>query len=401
MNADVTYRFTYPSRLGAPSYQNGADNTAHGNETCYVVEGTAVRTCTNNSFDFTFNFANTGGYRAGIETNNADDDLTVRDIKHRIQIYLDGVLKGEIANPATNPDVQTGSLYLGYVSAGVHTVRYQWINDWNDPPLDSNLRIHRVWIQQDDNAYQPHSYNAMVDADFDAVLYAQRSCGDPATEFACNNNCVSSAIMNCGGYGLSFTDPGFNLMPAPVGAPATIYFIVDGKLGERGDFELKLNRVMHRNNPCSTMLDSVRRVDATAGGEYRGNIDGYVNDMLDASFNWLKTTCHSASAAGSDWPASAWFVLKPARDTTYRIWTDETTPTNWFDTVITVWENTSALGCRGTKSFLGCAHMDGQNGPSSPTQYQGSLSGGRIYMVGISRYDRPTAGNYIVHFDIL
>jgi hypothetical protein len=401
MNADVTYRFQIPSRVGAPVYQNGVDYTARERPDCTIVDGTAVGCCSTNWWEYTFAFPATGGWRAGAETENYTMDLTSWDVKHRISVYLDGVFKGEIVNPATTPTRQTGSIYLGSVTAGSHVLRYQWTNDWYDDPQDSNIKIHRVWIQPDDTPSQLYAYNVMVDAEFDAALYAERACGVAATEIACSNNCVDSALLDCGFYGLSISDPAFTLLPVQVGDAAEIFFVVDGKLGERGDFQLKISRILHKNNPCAAVVDSIRRVDATAGGEFRGNIDGYINDMMDATYNWLKTPCHGPGAAGAGWPATAWFMLKPTATTTYRIWTDETTPATWFDTVITVWDNSSALGCGGPKTYIGCAHSDGRNGPDAPTVYQGTFVNGMTYLVGISNYQLPTAGNYVVHFDIM
>jgi hypothetical protein len=66
-----------------------------------------------------------------------------------------------------------------------------------------------------------------------------------------------------------------------------------------------------------------------------------------------------------------------------------------------VWENNSGLGCGGPKTYIGCAHSDGRNGPDAPTAYQGTFVNGQTYLVGISNYQLPTAGNYIVHFDIM
>jgi len=401
MNADVVYRFRYPGELGAEITQVGTDHTARQRDNCHITDGTAVGCCVTNWWEFTFNFPAAGSYRAGIETENYNFDLSAQGIRHRVMVYLDGVPKGEIVNLATTPEHRRGTIYLGNVAAGNHVIRYHWINDWYSAPFDSNIKIHQAWIQEDNAPYQLYSYNAMVDAEFDSALYARFTCEDTAGEIACNNNCVGTSMLDCGFYGLAVSDSAMTLLPYPVDSPPELFFIVDGKLGERGDFELRISRILHKNNPCAVVADSIRRIDATAGGEFRGNINGYINDMLDAGFNWLKTPCHGAAGAGSDWPATAWFVMKPEADTVYRVWTDEETPATWFDTVITVWDNTSALGCGGPKTYIGCAHLPGRNGPDNPTQLQGTLRGGNVYLVGISIYSRPTAGNYIVHFDIL
>jgi len=402
MNPDVTYSFQYSTWLGSEINKNGVPYNAHQHGNCEIIDGTAVGCCTNNWWEYVFNFPSSGNYRTGIETSNYPMDLTSPGIKHRVSVYLDGIFKGEIVNPATSPQTSKGSIFLGWVTAGNHTIRYYWTNDWYVPPNDSNIKIHRVWIQSDNTPYQLYSYNVLVDGEFDTVLYARRSCEDPSTQLFCNNNCVTTGLLDCNFYGLDVTDSGITLPPYPAGELGRVWLIVDGVGGERGDFRLQIFRIQHKNNPCATVRDNIRLVDATKGGEFRGNINGYLNDLFDSSSStWIKTSCHSSSGTGSDWPARAWFVIAPSQNTNYRIWTDELTPANWFDSVIEVWEVNTLLRCGGSKTLKGCAHINGQNGPASATTYSLNAEGGKVYIVGVSPYDRPVAGNYIVHFDIL
>jgi len=555
------------------------------------------------------------------------------------------------------------------------------------------------------NAFQLYAYNIILDADYNSVLYAQSSCGVSSTMITCNDNCVSSTLLDCTAYNLGRYDSAIVLPPYPVGSRKTIYLGVDGMAGSKGDFKLQIHRVNHRNNPCWYASDTPRRVDATQGGEYRGNINGYINDIMvsetwnyerdinltpstpvngyqvmivltpatfnysrvsadgrdirfydtagnklsywieqwnpagtsiiwvrvissganriimkygngsavsesngygtfdffddfegstlnssrwntsghsgypgilyqvnsgrlevwsdnqwrilnanrtissgvtaivesrlqetpgtsswhahylvrntnannqrlgvyhngsvwqvqlningsysypanlgnivtgswvkmqikkksstnleiarlrddnrnvearyetnqsawsgidwmfvtwkyyntrsyfdwvlerkyaanepvatigaerasGTTYNWMKTPCHKVtSGAGSDWPGNAWFVLNPASTTTYCVWTDETAPAVWADTVITLIDNTvpSGGGCGGLKRYLGCAHLNGQNGPANPTKMQITVPGGSTYMIGISSFDRPSSGNYRVRFDL-
>lgn len=252
------------------------------------------------------------------------------------------------------------------------------------------------------NSYQLYSYNVVLDAEFNSVLYAQAGCGNPSTELTCNDNCTSDVMIDCDAHELGILDSAVNLPPAPVGMTKNIFLGVDGIGGARGDFELQIHRVSHRNNPCYRTADTGRRIDATFGGQFRGNINGYINDMHDAAHTWLKTPCHGPGGAGSDWPGNAWFTVSPALTTTYCIWTDETNPAAWADTVISVWDNTlpSGSGCGAVKRYVTCAHMDGRNGGINPTKVELTVPGGSTYMVGISSYERPTSGNYAVHFEI-
>jgi hypothetical protein len=252
------------------------------------------------------------------------------------------------------------------------------------------------------NDFQLYSHDIVLDADYNGLLYAQSGCGSTLTEIICNDNCTSNPMITCDTYGLGLLDSAFNLPPGPVGSMYVAYLGVDGIGGARGAFHLAVHRISHTNNPCYTTADTGRRIDATYGGEYRGNINGYINDILDASHAWVKTPCHAAAAAGADWPGNAWFSLHPPLTTTYCVWTDEATPASWFDTVISVWDGTmpSYSGCGAVKRYLDCAYLAGQNGSITPTQTEIVVPGNATYMVGISSYARPTSGNYAVHFDI-
>jgi len=247
--------------------------------------------------------------------------------------------------------------------------------------------------------FQLYSYNVILNADFNSVLYARADCANAASEVLCNDDCVSNPVLNCGFYGLGPTDSALNLGPAPAGSSHVYYFIVDADGGLTGDFVLEINRVSHANNPCRSWRDNVRVVDATAGGVYRGNIDGYADDLMDAGFNWIKTPCHGADAAGFDWPARAWFKLQPAVNTTYRIRTNEGQSAAWFDTVIEVWDNSLVRGCDGIKTYVTCAHINNRN---NDTRVDNLLvPAGSTYLVGISSYGRPVGGDYHVRFSIL
>ncbi|MFH1434580.1 MAG: fibrinogen-like YCDxxxxGGGW domain-containing protein [Pseudomonadota bacterium] len=247
--------------------------------------------------------------------------------------------------------------------------------------------------------YQLYSYDATLKADFDPILYAQGSCGNVVSQIECNDNCMAHDTIDCDEYGLGLLESAVKIPPYAVGTHRTIAFMVDGRGGDRGWFQLQLHKVLHKNNPCHYAFDDGKRVDATYGGEFRGNVNGYINDMITDDYVWLKTPCHAGESANSDWPAYAWFVLNPPLNTTYCIETDEQTPETWFDTVISVWDNTFPTGCRGFKLYQDCAHLEGQDAASNPTKLEVTVPGNAVFMVGISTYGRPTSGNYKVHFN--
>ncbi|MFH1434577.1 MAG: hypothetical protein ABIJ56_02555 [Pseudomonadota bacterium] len=243
--------------------------------------------------------------------------------------------------------------------------------------------------------YQLYSYNFTLNAEFNSIMHIRRDCPDPNTEVGCNDDCVSNPILNCGFYDLDATDSAVTVQPQPAGTNQSFYVAVDGRGGARGDFKLEVQKVIHANNPCKTWRDNIKVVDATDKGTYRGNINGYVNDLI-VSGVWLKTPSHSGATASFDWPARAWFKLQPDVATAYTIWTDEVTPATYFDSVIGVWDNSLVRGCDGTKTYISSAHIAGRN---SRTEVNVLVPAGKTYLVGISSYDRPVSGNYVVHFD--
>jgi hypothetical protein len=247
--------------------------------------------------------------------------------------------------------------------------------------------------------YQLYDYNAVLDAMFNSVLYARTDCASAASQVLCNDDCISSTVLNCGLYTLGATDSAINIGPQPVGATRQYYLIVDGKGGQRGTFTLRVDRLAHANNPCQVRGDNPNVVDATAGGTFEGNIDAYADDMMDAGPSWIKAPCHGADVAAFDWPARAWFRLQPAAATTYRIQSDEISPPGWFDSVIEVWDNSLVRGCDGIKLYVACAHINGQDNVTVLNNL--AVPGGSTYLVGISTYGRPTGGDYRIVFTVL
>lgn len=258
--------------------------------------------------------------------------------------------------------------------------------------------VYYLEVNVDPDAFQLYSYNVTLDADFNSILYVRKDCSDPATEIVCNDDCIPDPILNCGEYDLDPLDSGVTIGPQPAGSSNIFYIFVDGRGGGRGDFQLEVNRVIHQNNPCRAHWDNVRVVDATEGGEFRGNIDGYINDLISSGV-WLVTPCHSTETPAFDWPARAWFKLAPSVDTRYRITTDETIPSVWFDTVIEVWDNSTIKGCDGVKSYVTCDHNRGRNPRTRINNL--NVPAGSVYLIGISSYSRPVSGNYVVTFEII
>lgn len=144
----------FVSYTKAISTKTGAQYST-ATSSCLVNNGTYVGSCVNFSADYAFSFPTTSYYRLTTKTDNYPEDLTIVDIYHQVKVYIDGVYRGEFYNLASNPDLQTGTVDLGQVTAGNHTVRLSWVNDWSDSvnQRDSNIRIHEVklWGEKNDS----------------------------------------------------------------------------------------------------------------------------------------------------------------------------------------------------------------------------------------------------------
>jgi streptogramin lyase len=127
---------------------NGATYTGH----CGVL-----------AWDYVISVPAPGDYDVTVETTNANsspygdlDNLTglppahPTKIFHNMTISVDGVVVGTIQNAAVGPTrtPEKGKVVATGLTAGNHTVRVNWTNDYNDAPngIDSNIRIHRVTL---------------------------------------------------------------------------------------------------------------------------------------------------------------------------------------------------------------------------------------------------------------
>ena len=260
--------------------------------------------------------------------------------------------------------------------------------------------VYAVTIETSPDLYQLYEHYAMVYADFDSVLYARYGdCESADAETGCNDDFDLDAIPGCSSCELDEDDSALSIPPQPAGSEKSFFLFVERKDDKDPAFQLKVTRVTFTNNPCAEADDSRNVVNATEGGELRGNINGYINDMRDGE-SWLKTPCHADSSASGDWPAHAWFQLAPGEETTYTIATNEQAPSMWFDTVIGVWDNTPAGGCGGTKTYVACASAAGRDSAEEPTSLEITVPAGSTYLVGISSYERPVSGNYLVTFHL-
>jgi cysteine-rich repeat protein len=97
---------------------------------------------------------NDGILRAGEKTvcnpgaaNACGTGTCLASVSQRLEIKVDNVAKGNIDNLASTAS-QTGTLFLGKLASGSHTVTITWRNDWSDPSLtpvpDSNLLIENL-----------------------------------------------------------------------------------------------------------------------------------------------------------------------------------------------------------------------------------------------------------------
>jgi hypothetical protein len=262
-------------------------------------------------------------------------------------------------------------------------------------------------------SFQLYSYNVVLRGSYNTVLYAEGTCGSTTRPYYCNDTCVDDSPtplnFRCSDYGLSATDAGFSLQPPPTGTTRTLDFIVDGAGVGNGTFTLQVDRVNHQNWRCAGLVP----VDATSGGTYRGNNVGFSNNVMcggeytgnPCDCNGADNACGGSMSGASTGPVRAWFSLRPAVATTYCAWTDETAPTNYFDTVIEEWDpSCPGCGCPGTVVYQQCRRRALR---TTRTQIQFTVPAGGWRMVAVSPYwwggcaGAPAQGNdYELHIDI-
>jgi hypothetical protein len=249
--------------------------------------------------------------------------------------------------------------------------------------------------------FQLYATNVVIQAPYDCLLYLRSGCTDSGS-WRCNDDCTGNAILDCAAYGLDAQDSGTRIRPEPMGTSRNISVFVDGwDAASMGDYTLIVDRVNNANNPCSTSDDDSRLPIATDGGVYRGNITGYVNDLICSSTGEYRSSncdcisgsvCSTGSSGTSTFPARAWFRLQPSVDTTYCIYTDESVSANAFDSVVEVFERPT--GCGGDRSYITCDYGAG----ALPAAVQFTAWAGTMYHVGVSAYCDTTPGTeYEVH----
>ena len=76
-------------------------------------------------------------------------DIPYPDYKFNINIIVDGQLIGSYDFSALREFIASDYIYLGNLSAGVHTLSIQWTNDLNiSSTLDANLGIKDLLLHR-------------------------------------------------------------------------------------------------------------------------------------------------------------------------------------------------------------------------------------------------------------
>ncbi|MBW2263515.1 MAG: hypothetical protein JRG91_16260, partial [Deltaproteobacteria bacterium] len=272
------------------------------------------------------------------------------------------------------------------------------------PALDGPDVAFQLGYTVPADRWQLTSWNVWVEAGDhpDPILFAMSDCpGSGGVELACNDDCIDDDRIDCSSLGTR--DPAVNLGVQPDGSGMQFKLFVDGYRYRSGTFDFHALRGDHDNNPCSSAHENVNMVDATGGGVFRGNLNGYRNDITSTTGAHISLNCHDPPLMdmGSDdaWPAYAWFYVEPEADATYCIWTDESgttaPPTSVADTVIQIFELTDAA-CTAIRYDVGC---DGGTGPGG-ARFELSAPAGRAHAITVSNYEAPTGGSYTLHVDV-
>lgn len=159
---------------GNVAVKNGNDYTATNYSCVMSQSGNTTASCSNAYWDYQISVPQSGSYQFWIETTNYNSspygDLSVfappsggenvcpaSGVQHHINIYLDGALQGSFCSQAVSPNEtkQLATINMSSVSAGSHTVKVTWDNDWTYNPdgvwgtpddADSNLKIYRLGL---------------------------------------------------------------------------------------------------------------------------------------------------------------------------------------------------------------------------------------------------------------
>jgi len=169
----------------------GIDYTTTQYTSCLDQSGIYTGRCDVNWWDYSFNVSADGDYQIYVETSNYSADVkdfgedgvcSEPGVQHHVKVFVDNVEKGDFCADATLGH-QISNVSLGNITAGTHTIRLEWDNDWSESPHDSNIRIYQVDLRQE-SSEQDVSYNLIINEDNDQVNLLPIDCDlDPYTGY--------------------------------------------------------------------------------------------------------------------------------------------------------------------------------------------------------------------------
>ena len=104
----------------------------------------------NQSVSYAFNVTEGANYFAKIQSAQVTDKATPSaDYKFNLNVYVDGVLKGNYNFSAIRVFTDSQFISLGNLGIGVHTIRLDWLNDMNSATYDANLGMKNLSLYKD------------------------------------------------------------------------------------------------------------------------------------------------------------------------------------------------------------------------------------------------------------
>jgi|GEM_PF-1570847 len=161
----------------------GRDYQSVENRHCTSESVVYTGSCVNNSWEYEFNFPTEGEYEIYAETSNysgevkdagEDSKCSEPGIQHHVVVFVDGQEKGNFCADASLLH-QFSRLSLSQITAGIHTIKLLWDNDWYQQGAgDSNIRIYQVGIIKPSG--QEISFDLVSNNNYDKIILYPRDC---------------------------------------------------------------------------------------------------------------------------------------------------------------------------------------------------------------------------------
>jgi len=166
------------SKFGRNYISGGSQYTA-----CLSQSSIYTGRCDVNWWDYSFDVSANGDYQIYVETSNYSADVkdfgedgvcSEPGVQHHVKVFVDSVEKGDFCADATLGH-QISNVSLENITAGNHTIRLEWDNEWFESPHDSNIRIYQVDLRQEASE-ENVNVNLIVNQDNNQISLLPTDC---------------------------------------------------------------------------------------------------------------------------------------------------------------------------------------------------------------------------------